>query len=327
LSDETLRRASELTGRGRAYALATVVAVDRPVSARVGDSAIVTSDGRIEGWIGGACSEPIVAREAIAALRDGRPRLVKIRPPGATREDSRPGVVTEVTTCASEGGMDVFVEPHPPRPRLLVAGSSPAARMIARVAALMGYRITAVLDDPSERAPNADDAIGVLELSNSDLAPTDAVVIATMNRYDDRALEAALNTGAGYVGVVASAARGRALLRMLAGRGVASEALASVRVPAGLDLGPSSQEEIALAVAAEVVSERHKLSAETVPDRLCDGSAREAVDVVCGMTVPIVDNAISAVVDGARYYFCGPGCRDAFLAAPTSFAAADTASS
>ena len=62
------------------YARATVVRVDPPVSSRVGDKAVVTSDGRLEGWVGGACAEPIVVREALAALAEGRPRLVRITP-------------------------------------------------------------------------------------------------------------------------------------------------------------------------------------------------------------------------------------------------------
>jgi xanthine dehydrogenase accessory factor len=319
MTEEILRHAADLADRGVAYALATVVAVDRPVSARSGDRAVVTIDGRLEGWIGGACSEPLVIRESIAALRDGRPRLLRIRPPGSPREPARPDVVTEVTTCASEGGLDVFVEPHRPHPRLLVAGSSPAARMVARIAGLVGYRVTAVLDEPTEKVPDAIDVIDVAGLAHSELAPADAVVVATMNRYDGPAVEAALRTGAGYIGVVASRARGEALLRLLSGRGVSDGELRSIRLPAGIDLGPSSQEEIALAVMTEVVSERHKVSVDTATERPCGDEVLEAVDPVCGMTVPVVAAAITATVDGTLFYFCGPGCRDAFLAAPQSF--------
>lgn len=326
MTDEILRRAAELSSGGYAYALATVVAVDRPVSARVGDNAVITVDGRLEGWIGGSCSEPIVAREAMAALRDARPRLVKIRPPGSSREPARPGVVTEVTTCASEGGLDVFVAPHLARPRMVIAGSSPAARMIARLAPLMGYRVAAVLDDPSESAPDAEEVMNLPDLARSELAVTDAVVIATMNRYDAQALEAALRSRAGYVGVVASTVRGRSLLELLSERGVSPEELSSVRIPAGVDLGPSSQEEIALAVMAEVVAERHKSGTHPLAVRPCDDDELGALDPVCGMTVPKTQTAITATVDGTLYYFCGPGCRDAFIAEPASFGSGGAAS-
>ena len=84
------------------YAMATVVRVDPPVSTRVGDKAVVTGDGRLEGWVGGACAEPIVVREALAALAEGRPRLVRITPaelaasPAAPSPE--PGVVAAVST-------------------------------------------------------------------------------------------------------------------------------------------------------------------------------------------------------------------------------------
>src|ERR671930_1535627 len=126
------------------HALATVVRVDPPVSARVGDKAVVTPDGRLDGWVGGACSEPIVIREALAALAEGNPRLVRITPAemqAALAEQpaaEQPGVVAAVSTCPSGGGLEVFVEPVGVRPRLLVAGSTPVARTLAALAQVLG---------------------------------------------------------------------------------------------------------------------------------------------------------------------------------------------
>src|SRR5918996_834990 len=285
-----VERAAELDNRGEPYVFATVVAVDRPVSARPGDRAIVDPRGRVEGWIGGSCSEPIVVREAMAALTDGTSRLVRIRPPGSPREPERPGVVTEITTCASEGGLDVFVEPRLARPHLVVAGSSPVTRTLADLAKVLGYRTSAVVDDPAENVPGADTVESLDSFELIDLGPEDAVVIATMNRYDEVALEAAVQTGAGYIGLVASRARAHDVMEMLRARGVGKGALERIKSPAGFDLGPSAQEEIALAVMAEVVAYRHRNDAET-EEALCPPDhqvVREAVDPVCGMTVPIV---------------------------------------
>jgi xanthine dehydrogenase accessory factor len=315
-----LERASELDAQGKPYALATVVAVDRPVSARPGDRAIISQRGRVQGWIGGSCSEPIVVREAIAALADGRSRLVRIRPPGAAREPERPGVVTQITTCASEGGLDVFVEPRLARPHLVMAGSSPITRTLADLAKILGYRTSAIVDDPAENVPGADMAEGIDALERVELGPEDAVVVATMNRYDEAALEAALRTGAGYIGLVASRARAQNVMALLEGRGLSDDALERVRSPAGLDLGPSAQEEIALAIMAEVVAERHRHGAEA-EEALCppDQAVGEAVDPVCGMTVAIALGAVSAQQRGVTFYFCNPGCRDEFLAHPDEY--------
>src|SRR5262249_23832022 len=78
-----LVEAGRLAAEGTPFALATVVGVERPSSARVGDRALVTSDGELRGWVGGACTEPEVVRLALVALADGgarRERLESRRP-------------------------------------------------------------------------------------------------------------------------------------------------------------------------------------------------------------------------------------------------------
>ena len=316
---DVLARAAELERNGQPHALATVVRVDRPVSARVGDRAVVRADGQLDGWVGGSCTAPVVTREALAALADGRARLVRIRPPGSPPEPSEPDVVTEITTCASEGGLDVFVEPRLPMPLLVLVGSSPVTRTLAELAKVVGYRVTAVLDGPGEQVPAADATMGMTELEGASFRPHDSVVVATMNRYDETALLAALASGAGYVGLVASRRRGRTTLASLADKVDAAE-LARIRTPAGFDLGPATQQEIALAVLAEVVAERNRRKGtagepQCVPEVASADLPATAVDPVCGMTVAVTASTISATgPGGVTVWFCGPGCRDAFLA-------------
>ena len=123
--------------------LATVVSVERPASARRGDRALVTADGELAGWVGGACSEPIVVREALRALADGEARLVRIGPAGRVAE----GAATDdgrgrVELCASEGVVEVLVEPQVPTPLLAVVGDGPAARVArAARARTSGWRV------------------------------------------------------------------------------------------------------------------------------------------------------------------------------------------
>src|SRR5262245_48010084 len=76
ISDEILDQADQLRRGGVPFALATVVRVTRPASARPGAKALVRADGAISGWVGGSCAQPSVAREALAAVADGRPRLL-----------------------------------------------------------------------------------------------------------------------------------------------------------------------------------------------------------------------------------------------------------
>jgi xanthine dehydrogenase accessory factor len=187
--------------------------------------------------------------------------------------------------------VDVLIEPAPARPVLAVIGDSPAARTLAELAERIGWRVTRSLEEPSA-----------------------AVVIASMGRGDEEALEAALAGPAGYVGLVASSRRAASVFALLRDRGVDEEALARVRSPAGLDLGPLRQEEIAVAVLAELVAWRH-----TSPAPVAAEQPQEAVDPVCGMTVAVRAGSERAVVDGVTYHFCCAGCRARFEADPARF--------
>ena len=263
-----LVEAGRLAAEGRPFALATVVGVERPASARQGDHAIVTPDGSLAGWVGGACTESTVVREGLAALADGESRRVRVE-----------------GGCASEGTIELLVEPQLPSPLLAVVGDSPAARTLTDLARTLGWRVAEELE-----------------------LKADAVVVASMGQGDEETLQAALAGDAGYVGLVASSRRGSAVLAELRQRGLDEEALARIRCPAGLDLGPSSQEEIAVAILAELVAWRHTKSAS--PAQLVEQAV--AIDPVCGMTVSIEGAAHTTEHEGVTYYFCGAGCRNRF---------------
>jgi len=290
-----LARAGRLAADGVPFVLATVVSVRRPASTRLGDRALVTADGEVAGWVGGACSEPIVVREALRALADGEPRLVRIGPPGEAVEGAAPETVIAESSCASEGVVEVLVEPQLPAPLLAVVGASPAAETLARLATEVGWRVTRELGD------------GV-----------DAAVVATMGHGDDEALATALELGTGYVGLVASSRRASVVLDGLRARGLDEDVVARVRSPAGLDLGPSTQEEIAVAVLAELVAWRH--SRPVVP-----ATPAVSVDPVCGMEVAVgAARERAAGHDGREYVFCGPGCRSRFEADPARYVRVET---
>jgi xanthine dehydrogenase accessory factor len=258
-----LVEAGRLAAEGTPFALATVVGVERPSSARAGDRALVTADGELHGWVGGACTEPEVVRLGLAALVDGGVRRERI--------ESR---------CASEGAVEVLIEPQLPAPLLAVVGDAPAARTLRELAAVLGWRVT------------------------GEVAGADAVVIASMGRDDEAALETALAGDGQYIGLVASSKRAAAVLDEL---GLDEEARARVRSPAGLDLGPSSQEEIAVAVLAELVAWRHT--------RAQDVLVEYATDPVCGMSVAVAGAQHTLEHDGTTYYFCGAHCLRKFQAA------------
>jgi len=267
---DVLVEAGRLAAERKPFAFATVVRVERPTSAREGNHALVTAEGTLVGWIGGACSEPTVVHEALGAIVDGKPRLVTIE-----------------GSCASEGLVEVFIEPQLPEPLVAILGESPAASTLADLAERIGWRVARAAEPAA-----------------------DAVVVATMGHGDEDVLAGVLGNSAEYVGLLASRRRAEAVLEALRERGFGDDALARIRSPAGLDLGPSSQEEIAVAVLAELVAWRHTRwpGVETL--------LAEAVDPVCGMTVVVERAAATAVYEGATYHFCHAGCRARFEADP-----------
>src|SRR6202035_433840 len=241
LADDVLDRAAELRRRGETFVVATVVRVEPPTSAQAGDKALITADGKLWGWVGGSCSEGLVRREAMIAMGDAQPRLVKIAPDESP--DHLPGVVSHLSTCPSAGKLDVFIDPQLPRPLLLVVGDTPAARTLLKLGATIGYKTCAV--QPGARPtdfPEADQVIGSLELGPAQLNASTWAVVAPMGHYDEDAIEALLRYDVAYIGLIASRRRAATVLGVLQGRGVSG--LERVRRAADSSVG-GSQEEIA----------------------------------------------------------------------------------
>ncbi|MFI4951453.1 MAG: XdhC family protein, partial [Caulobacterales bacterium] len=256
--------------------LATVVRCDPPTSAKPGDKAVITADGRLRGWIGGSCSEPLVRREALRALAEGTPRLVKIVPADAAKLSRKKGELTLATTCPSGGALDIFIEPQLPKPLLLVFGESPAAETLVRLAQLTGFRTQLV----------AQAGLAALAVPGDDAW----AIVATMGHYDEEAVEAALAFPHLQVALVASRRRSAAVLDALSSRGVAADALARVHAPAGR-VRSATQEEIALMALAEVVAVRRKNRPSQRSAATEEAAAIFATDPIWGMAVEIKPGA------------------------------------
>src|SRR5262245_32635684 len=114
-----------LRQRGEPFALATVVRCEAPTSAKPGAKALIRADGRVMGWVGGACAEPVVLQEALAALADGRPRLIGLVGEGGSGAGPAPGVVQYAMTCHSGGTLEIYVEPYLAKAPLVLVGHGP----------------------------------------------------------------------------------------------------------------------------------------------------------------------------------------------------------
>ncbi len=321
MGPDVLARAAELARRGEGFVLATVVWRRSPSSGKEGSTALITSDGRVRGWMGGACAEPTVVREALRALEEGTPRLLFLGPPEELAARGREGVVAVPIACQSEGALEVYVEPVLPAPHLVVIGRSPAVAALAAMGSALGWQ-TVVVDDGGDPAdyPGAGRVVTRLDLEEAGVTDRSYVVVATQGHYDEDALQRALATPAPYVALVASRRRAEGVLGYLRDRGVPEEALARVRSPAGLDLGPVAHEEIAVAILAELVRDR---AAGAVPGGVPAAAPprHEEVDPVCRMTVEVASARYRAVHGRRTYYFCSARCRERFEAEPSRYAA------
>jgi xanthine dehydrogenase accessory factor len=315
---ELLDLAGALARRGEPFALATVVARKPPISAQVGDVAIVTRDA-FHGWVGGSCTRPTVTAEARRALEDGLPRLVSLDPDPESRR--RPGLIVYPMTCHSGGSVEIHIQPVLPAPRLVVYGVSPIARALARLATAMGYGVWAVDPVADESAfPGAERVVTDLgELAQGQTSAPVFAVVATQGQWDEHALGAALAGKPAYLGVVASPKRFGEMRAMLAAN-TPEGVLARVRNPAGLDLGARTPEEIALSILAEIVREQR--TATPPPSVSAEPAATaEALDPVCGMTVSVAGARHRASHAGRDFYFCAAVCRERFLADPPRYLA------
>ena len=303
IGDDVLELLREYADAGTPCVLATVVRVETPASARPGDKAIITADGRLRGWIGGSCSEPVVRREALRSLAEGVPQLVRIVGGEEVKQTRKHGELMIATTCPSGGSLDIFIEPRLPRPLLLVFGDSPAAETLARLGELTGFRSRTVSQ---------------AELGSLTVTATDAwAVVATMGHYDEEALEAALSHPGLDVSLIASTRRAGAVRAALHARGLDEETVARIRTPAGKSRGVT-QEEIALLALGEVVMARQKRGRQpAVPE---PSPVMFATDPVCGMTVDPLTSQHKAEHDGKTFWFCCAGCKESFQREPARYA-------
>jgi xanthine dehydrogenase accessory factor len=333
---DLFERIAALRRDGQSFALATVVGRRAPVSAHLGDRAIVFADGRMEGFVGGACSREIIRQQALDALTTRCSRLVSIRPDASESGTSTGEHVVVPMTCVSEGAIDVYVEAFVQARRLVVVGATPVAEWVARLARSMNYDVVRVVDGREQRdlAQEAA-ALGVtvvrldaLEGILQEVGPAVsdlAAVVASQGHYDEETLESILRCGVPYVGLVASRTRGAAVSAMLEQRGVPG--VATIHSPAGLDLGARTPQEVALSILAEIVQARPSGTRVVAPTPAAaspvagpDTSAT-AVDPVCGMSVTIASARQKAEVDGVMYYFCCANCRTKFLNDPHAYLA------
>jgi xanthine dehydrogenase accessory factor len=248
----------------------------------------VLPDGSIEGFVGGQCAEGSVRTAALGTLDNGDAVLLRILPDDAEVFPESPGAITAVNPCLSGGALEIYLEPKLPAPVLAVVGQTPIAEALAELGQTLGFAIEADTAGPG-RPEGAT-----------------AVVVASHGRHEEEAIRSALDAGVGFVGLVASSARGPAVLE---GLGLDGEERGRVRTPVGVEIGATTAEEIALSILADVVR-AIRVDGLSAPDQARPQPVpASAVDPVCGMTATVTADTPHLRHDGVDHWFCNPGCR------------------
>jgi xanthine dehydrogenase accessory factor len=306
-----LEQIGELARSGQVFALATVVWRQGPSSSKAGSRAIITSDGQLRGWIGGSCAEPVVIREAKQVRADGKPRLLLLGSPDQFGTAVPEGMMVVPISCQSEGALQVYIEPVLPVPHLVIVGSSPMAATLAELARALSWRT---------------DLVSAQDFGAGHADARSMLIVATQGHGDEDMIERAVGLRPAYLGLVASRRRGEAVLGYLAERGVPQDQLDRVHAPAGLDLGRTTHEEMAVAILAELVQLRACGALDVPAPRREPGSVprtelslAEATDPVCGMTVMANAAGLPLELDEITYYFCCAGCHRSFEDNPDAY--------
>jgi xanthine dehydrogenase accessory factor len=146
------------------------------------------------------------------------------------------------------------------------------------------------------------------------------LVVSTQGEHDEEALEQAINSNALYVAFVASKTKAGKVLEFLKTRGVSQEKTSRVRAPAGLNIGATSPEEIAVSILAEIVQIRAS-AAKSATKSTLSVIQDDAKDPICGMTVEKSKAKHKAEFKGKTFYFCCAGCKQKFEQSPERYLA------
>src|SRR5690606_34880925 len=143
------------------FATAVIVFAEKPTSGKVGDKAIITSDGTLYGWIGGSCAQPTVSKEAVKSLSDGESRLIRLSPNPAEMKP-REGVLDLQMTCFSGRTLDVCTARQYPPSRCILVRRQPGAQALVPLGDLMSYEVIVAGPDNPSNHPDHEPVISEL---------------------------------------------------------------------------------------------------------------------------------------------------------------------
>jgi xanthine dehydrogenase accessory factor len=252
---EILKEATRLLESGTKLALCTVIEKRGSGPREPGAKMIVEENGETFGTIGGGTLEMALINASIEALKEAKPRKVVFN---LTRNEKE-GAIETGLICGGE--LTLFIDVVAPKSRLIIVGSGHIACPLARLAEIVGFRLTIVDDNPKlankEQFPMAERIITgdfAEILGELDVGPKDLVVIVHGEpEHDYIALRKMVEKKPAYVGLLGSRTKVATLVKRLRSDGISEKDLEVLHAPLGLDIGAQTPEEIGISVLAEII--------------------------------------------------------------------------
>jgi xanthine dehydrogenase accessory factor len=226
----------------------------------VGGKLIVRPGSSALGTLGDPDLDRVVTRDALGELAAGLT---------VTRHYGRHGE-------ARQREVSIFIESFAPPPRMIIFGAVDFTAALAKVAKILGYRVTVCDARPvfatHGRFPMADEVVvdwpnRYLAKVGGELGPRDAVCVLTHDpKFDVPAIVAALETDIGYLGAMGSRRTHEDRVSRLRDAGVSDAELERVMAPIGLDIGARTPEETAVSICAEMIALRTGRTAPSLRD-------------------------------------------------------------
>jgi len=248
--DPVIKKAYEAARKGQSYAFATVVdSTVKGTPRKAGAKMVVLADGTLTGTIGGGRNEKAAVAECRKAITTGKPATVTYDYFGKEGQ----------SVCG--GRIKVFIEPFAGTRDLIICGAGHIALPLSVFAKILNFNVTIVDDRKAfankSRFPHVDRIIVGNHAQNLAKIPvsqrTYIMIVTQGNEYDYECLKTVVSADAGYLGVISSKAKRVKFFARLKKEGVPDKLLKRVNIPAGIDIGAQTPEEIAVSITAEIV--------------------------------------------------------------------------
>ena len=310
-----IQRIAELEKAGKSFAIATVIDTVAPTSAKPMAKAIITVDGKLEGWIGGGCSQDIIIEESLKCINTGKSVLIRLSP-NELNDETHSFKKNFLMACESEGTLEFHLEPILPMKKMLIYGTTPSAETLANMGKLLNYDIV-VMGKNVDKLSLLDGINTLNEFESIDGASY--AIVATQGKGDVRSIRLAIASNPDYLALIASKRKGDKLMNRLLKKGMDNNNLKKIKYPAGQDIGAVTPQEIATSIMAEIIQvSRSDLEEETIVDFMQVKEGQEK-DPICGMGVDTKNAEYLTEYKDEKYYFCCSGCLEKFESEPAVY--------